>query len=312
VERFCELHVHLEGCVWPRHVRNWWARSELRFPFPRTGRGAPFGVFLERLRYGYNFLNTATAYAEVAVLYAEQAAAQGIRYAELQINLALLDAWGFALPDVLDRVNERVAGVDQAPTLRFIADLPWQFDATRLGPVVAAASGLQARGLRGISFGGREDAARPDAVAPACADARAAGLKVLCHAGETADTDLARRIVETLQPARVAHGVTIADWIAALGAAAPAIDVCLTSNVALGVVGDLTEHPLPRWWDAGVTLCLSTDDPAVFATTLGREHALAARLCPALATDRTRRVAHWLRAALDPAAAAEALGVAAD
>ncbi len=308
MDHACELHVHLEGCVWPSHVRRWWARANLRFPEPTNSSVTSFESFLARLRYGYNFLNEPAAYADVASAYAEQAVAQGIRYAELQINLALLDAWDLALSEVLARIVGRVARVPRAPDLRFVIDLPWQFDARRLHAVVDRIAELGRLGVRGISFGGRESEARPAEAAPVAAAARAAGLKVLCHAGEGTDSDLAQRIVEAVQPDRVTHGVALADWLAAQGAQAPPVDVCLSSNLRLGVIPGLDAHPLRRWWDAGVPVCLATDDPAIFDTTLGREYALATRLCPALATDRDRIVAHWLRAALDTTAAARALG----
>ena len=327
MESRCELHVHLEGCVWPRHMRTWWARSEQRFPEPRSRRGDPFGAFLDQLRYGYNFLNTAQAYAEVAALYAEEAIREGIVYAELQVNLALVNAWSLQISEVLQRIHERVekekTGSDTAPTsvpsapqgfakpptLRFIIDLPWQFDAGMFREILDDAAHLRALGVRAISLGGRESDARSHEVAPICDEARANGFEVVCHAGETASSEQARHIVEALRPSRIAHAVTLADWIAEQGNASPPVDVCLSSNLATGAISDLHAHPLRRWWDAGVAVCLSTDDPAIFETSLSNEYALAARLCPSLATGRDRLIANWLRAATDRDAAAAALGI---
>ena len=56
------------------------------------------------------------------------------------------------------------------------------------------------------------------------------------------------------------------------------LDVCPTSNLRTGVVGSLTEHPLPALRAAGVPCTINTDDPAMFGTDLGREYALAGEL----------------------------------
>jgi aminodeoxyfutalosine deaminase len=56
------------------------------------------------------------------------------------------------------------------------------------------------------------------------------------------------------------------------------LDVCPLSNVRLGVVASLHEHPLPRLVAAGVRCSVSTDDPAMLDTDLGREYEAAASL----------------------------------
>ena len=52
-------------------------------------------------------------------------------------------------------------------------------------------------------------------------------------------------------------------------------EVCPTSNLLLGVVDDLAEHPLPRMMEAGVQVCINTDDPGWFDTDILTELAIA-------------------------------------
>ena len=78
------------------------------------------------------------------------------------------------------------------------------------------------------------------------------------------------------------------------------MDVCPTYNLRLGGVPSLAEHPLPALRAAGALCTISTDDPAMFGTDLGREYEIAARLgvsaedaylaglAGALCDDRTR------------------------
>jgi adenosine deaminase len=49
------------------------------------------------------------------------------------------------------------------------------------------------------------------------------------------------------------------------------LEVCPTSNVALGVYPSLAEHPLPRLVGAGALVTINTDTPAIFGTTLTAE-----------------------------------------
>jgi aminodeoxyfutalosine deaminase len=56
------------------------------------------------------------------------------------------------------------------------------------------------------------------------------------------------------------------------------LDVCPISNIRTGVVASLAEHPLPKLLAAGVLCTINTDDPAMFGSDLGTEHAAALRL----------------------------------
>jgi adenosine deaminase len=49
------------------------------------------------------------------------------------------------------------------------------------------------------------------------------------------------------------------------------LEVCPTSNIALGVYPSLAEHPLPRLVQAGAVVTINTDTPAIFGTTLTAE-----------------------------------------
>jgi aminodeoxyfutalosine deaminase len=54
------------------------------------------------------------------------------------------------------------------------------------------------------------------------------------------------------------------------------LEVCLTSNVATGVLERIEDHPLPHFLDAGVAVTLNSDDPAMFGTDLVNEYLVAA------------------------------------
>ncbi len=53
------------------------------------------------------------------------------------------------------------------------------------------------------------------------------------------------------------------------------LEVCPGSNVALSVSPDFESHPLRQLTDAGIRVCINSDDPPFFKTSLKREYELA-------------------------------------
>ncbi len=53
------------------------------------------------------------------------------------------------------------------------------------------------------------------------------------------------------------------------------LDVCPTSNVMTRVVPSLADHPLPRLVEAGCTVTLNSDDPAMFGSPVTAEYRIA-------------------------------------
>jgi adenosine deaminase len=134
-------------------------------------------------------------------------------------------------------------------------------------------------GDRVVAFGigGDESRASASAFAPVLDFARAHGLALVPHAGETTNAD---SVWDALRcgARRIGHGIRAAEDPALLNelrARDVALEVCISSNVATGAVGSLPEHPVRRLFDAGVPIVLNTDDPAMFQTTLSREYEIA-------------------------------------
>src|SRR5207302_1744943 len=96
-----------------------------------------------------------------------------------------------------------------------------------------------------------------------------------------------RQALDVLGAERIDHGVRCLEdpaLVARLAAERIPLTVCPLSNVRLRVVDRLADHPLRRMLDAGLLVCVNSDDPAYFGGYLDDN----LRACVAeLALDRT-------------------------
>jgi adenosine deaminase len=79
---------------------------------------------------------------------------------------------------------------------------------------------------------------------------------------------------------RIGHGIAAAEDPALMSYLRERdipLEICITSNLATGVVKRLEDHPIRRLYDAGVPVTLNTDDPAMFGCNLVGEYRLAAQ-----------------------------------
>lgn len=274
-EKYCELHVHLEGCIWESHISKNWHNSEFLFPpisiYKRFNNN--FDRFLAQIRFGYNFLCGTEQYCSVFNDYISYMYHEDIVYSEVQINLALLNTFNIDIKLLLKEFNKILQTNEKV--VKFIIDLPWQFSTHLFEFIINAYDELKELGVVGISMGGNESYAKPHEVAEIFNKARQVGLKLLCHAGETTSFKFSKKIIEELKPDRIAHGISIASWLVNDGRSFAKLDTCLTSNLSLEVVKNIENHPINLWLDANIPFTLSTDDPAIFDTTLSSEFILA-------------------------------------
>lgn len=129
--------------------------------------------------------------------------------------------------------------------------------------------------LTGIDLHGTETFPLESWTAGYWQEARASGLYTKAHAGEFCGPDFVRRVVQELGVTRIQHGVRAAEdpellaWLAGQGVT---LDVCPISNVKLGVVPELAQHPILQLEQAGIPCTVNTDDPMVFGNSLEDEY----------------------------------------
>lgn len=284
-----ELHVHLEGTIRACTLLAIARRNDLPLPadtlegLQALYQFRDFAHFLEVWELTTNCLRTADDFRQVVVDYAAEAAAHGAVYLEGIFSPAERVARGVSWDALF---NGYCDGAQQAEEehgviVRLTPEMHWGLDPEDALDVARRAVAFAGRGVVGLGLGGSEWLRPAASYAAAFSLAADGGLGSVPHAGEGAGPESVRAVLEDLGADRVRHGIRAIEdpgLVSELASRGTVLDVCPTSNLRTRVVASPGEHPLPSLVRAGVACSVSTDDPAMFGTDLGREYDLASRL----------------------------------
>jgi aminodeoxyfutalosine deaminase len=284
-----ELHVHLEGTVRPELLLRIARRNEVRLPVQTEAevrelyRFRDFPHFIEIYTLTVGALRTERDFREVVTAYAAEARALGAVYIEAIFGptdaVRAGASWEEAFSGYCDGAQQ--AWEEHGVRVNLAPDIGRQFTLEEAEQVAAHAIRFRDRGVVGLGLGGLEAGFPPEPFARIFAEARSAGLASLPHAGEAAGAASVAGALEALGAHRIRHGVRAVEdpgLVEELAGRRTVLDVCPISNLRTGVVASLDEHPLPQLIASRVPCSLSTDDPAMFDTDLGREYHAAVDL----------------------------------
>ena len=223
-------------------------------------------------------LQTESALERAALELAIDSAAENIDYLEVRWAPRLHLSNGLTVPQVIAAV---LAGLAAAPLTAVAIVCAMRHHSPEDNVALAREAGRFAgRGVVGFDLAGDEVRYRASPQGPAFEAARAAGLRLTCHAGEAGDPSHVEEALD-LGVERIAHGVIgakeprIVERIRSEGVV---LDLCPTANWKCKAVPSLDQHPLPRLVRAGVRCTISTDSRTVADTTLSHEFELASAM----------------------------------
>ena len=213
---------------------------------------------------------SAARYHEAASIVLRRLAEQNVRYVEMSFHLPIVQFISDRGDEILDAI---LAAVPPGLTVRVFAGLVRDCYTGSMPSVIADA--LRWRWLAGLDLHGHETLPLEEWTVDVWRRAVDAGKETKAHAGEFGGSNNVRLAVERLGVRRVQHGVQAVDdpaVVALLAREGVTLDITPISNVKLGVVRSLREHPLRRLLAAGVRCTISTDDPLIFGNTLTDEY----------------------------------------
>jgi len=280
-----ELHVHLEGSIEPTTVVELAARHGVTLTVEEAAaRYAPgdFAQFIEAFIWVTSFLRGPEDYALIARRFAESMQRQNVLYAEVTLSIGIMfrrnqdPAANFA---ALRDAAAQVPGV----RLTYIFDAVRQWGAAPAMEVARIAAELRSPDIIAYGIGGDELGLPTSDLRSVYEFVAGQGMHRLIHAGEIGGPELVLEAVEMLGAERIGHGIAVMrderamDFLAARNIP---LEVCPTSNLRTGALtrqigqqsAGYAQHPLPSFFRRGLPVTLSSDDPAMFETTVSGEY----------------------------------------
>jgi adenosine deaminase len=148
-------------------------------------------------------------------------------------------------------------------------------DARMLARLAAQFAG---RGVVGFGLSNDERRGPAEEFQRAFGIAGRAGLLLVPHGGELLGAASVTATLDRLRPDRIGHGVRAVEdpeVVKRIASAGITLEVCPSSNVALGVAPDAASVPVRTLYEAGVPVALGADDPLLFGRRLVKQYEIA-------------------------------------
>jgi aminodeoxyfutalosine deaminase len=293
-----ELHLHLEGSVDPatlaelsRRYNTPLATENNRYDVAGSGdvlteddvrrlySYKDFNGFLMAFKSVTERLRSPEDYELVTYRLMQKLRQQNVVHAEVYVSVGVIRWRGQPVEPIFEGM-ERGRERGQRD---FGVSLLWIFDAVRhFGPDAAAevfnlAARLRERNVVGIGIGGDEARGPAEGFRDLFKKAADNGLRLTAHAGETTGPESVWGAIN-IGAERIGHGLSAArdpELMEVMAQKQVPVEICITSNLRTGACKDMQEHPVKKFFDEGLMVTLSTDDPAMFQTSLNKEFEIA-------------------------------------
>lgn len=279
-----ELHVHLEGAI---PLQTLWdlvqkyggdplvpsveALSE-KFTY------RDFAGFIDTWVWKNSFLREYEDFASISEAVAQDFVRQNIRYAEVFYSPPDFTRSGLMAGRLTEAIRaglSRVSGIE----IKLVADLVRDSGLDRASRTLSELNEVQSLGVIGVGLGGSEQSFPAEPFEKVFERARRLGFHTTAHAGEAAGAASIWEAIRNLKVERIGHGTrayedeSLVDFLAERHIP---LEVCPISNLRTGVIPNLEEHPLRRYFQKGIHITINTDDPKMFQTSLAAEYRLLA------------------------------------
>jgi aminodeoxyfutalosine deaminase len=291
--RKAELHLHLEGSIQPATVCALTAQHNILLTEDEVRRRytyRDFDGFIDAFKWVTSFLREPRDYGLIARDLSEYLLTQGVVYAEVTLSIGVMllrKQQPEANFEAILRATEPFE--KRGLRLNWVFDAARQFGAEAAMGVVREAKRCPSKTIVAFGIGGDEMSVATEEFRPVYEQAANNGLHLLMHAGEVGGPEKIREAIELLNVERIGHGIAAAQDPALMDLLVDRripLEICPQSNIRTGALAKqlrlsearITDHPLPQLWRHGIPIVLSTDDPAMFHTTMLAEYENVAQM----------------------------------
>ncbi len=269
-----ELHIHIEGSLEPELIFQLAQRNGVALAHPSVDalRAAyaftDLQSFLDIYYAGASVLLKEADFFDMAWAYFLRAKADNVVHAELFFDPQTHTERGVDIGVVINGLHracqqaQAQLGISASLILCFLRHLD---EASAIATLNAAMPYRDQ--FIGVGLDSSERGHPPEKFARVFAQAKAAGLRLVAHAGEEGPPAYIESALDVLQVERIDHGVRCTDspaLVQRLAASRMPLTVCPLSNVKLCVHPTMADHNLPALLAAGLCAMVNSDDPAYF------------------------------------------------
>lgn len=270
-----DVHRHLDGSLRRRTLDELADKLGLRVPEPLAFTPS-MGIqaCLDRFRFTLSLLQEPETVTRVAAEICEDAAEEGVD--ALEVRFAPQLHRGASPEAIIDAALEGIAGRAGLTLCALYGEPP-----TVLMDLLEAARTRP--GVVGIDLAGgpaADHSWRMEDYADPFAEAERIGLGRTVHAAEGRPAREIATAVTALRAQRIGHGTTLLEDPETLSMVVDreiVIEACVTSNVHTGAIESMSDHPLPRWMERGVQVCICTDNTLFSEVDAPEEYRRVAR-----------------------------------
>jgi adenosine deaminase len=273
-----ELHLHLEGSIpylalWEL-IQKYGGDTSIpniealisRFKY------RDFNHFIETWIWKNTFIREYEDFKFISEQLALDLLKQNIQYAEVHYSPARFS--GLQVQEITQAIR---TGFDRIPDVEIalIIDLVRDLGPEKASHTLNDAKEIKEFGVIGIGLGGSESAYPAELFQNVYEDARKFGFHTTAHAGEAAGAQSIWAAIQKLKVERIGHGTrafeddNLLDYL--VEHRIP-LEICPLSNVCTRVVSNIESHPIRQYFDRGIMISISTDDPKMFGNSLIEEY----------------------------------------
>lgn len=269
-----ELHLHIEGTLQPESAFRFARRNGVSLDFAdvealrRAYEFENLQSFLDLYNATMGVLCTEEDFFDLTWDYLERVAEQNVVHTEIFFDPQGHTRRGVPFATVVEGISRALTAAEQrfGISSRLILCF-WR----HLSEADAFATWEQAQPyldrFAAVGLDSSEVGNPPEKFQRVYAEARAAGLRAVAHAGEEGGPDYIWGALDALHVERIDHGVRCLEdgaLVERLVREQIPLTVCPLSNLRLRVVGKLASHNLSRMLARGLCVCVNSDDPAYF------------------------------------------------
>jgi len=207
----------------------------------------------------------------------EQLQRENVLYAELRFAPLLHTEKGLSAEDAIEIVEAAASSASQTTGVetRLILCTLRHFSAERSMQTAKLVERFKGTLVTALDIAGDEAGFPLEAHIPAFQFAAQNWILCTAHAGESRDAHSVWETLRVLKPSRIGHGVHSSEdptLIEYLRRKHIHLEVCPTSNFRTNAVDIYAEHPIARFYEAGLSLSVSTDGRTLCNISLTQEY----------------------------------------